>query len=239
MSPKFHLITYGCQMNKNDSERLSGLLRGLGFEPTNEKEQADLILLNTCSVRQSAENRVYGHMSDFAKIKEKRPNLIIGITGCMPGRDRNLEFKKKMPIVDLYFPTSQMGQLPRWIAELRPDLVNSADIVEDYTKIMPYRETSRQAYVSIQTGCNKFCTYCVVPFARGLEKNRAVEDILSEIRDLATKGCVEITLLGQTVNSYRAPDPVSRSACSCASPGWRGGSGESLFPDRPRRTGRG
>ena len=208
MPPKFHLITYGCQMNKNDSERLSGLLRGLGFEPTNEKEQADLILLNTCSVRQSAENRVYGHMSDFAKIKEKRPNLIVGITGCMPGRDRNLEFKKKMPIVDLYFPTSQMGQLPRWIAELRPDLVNSADIFEDYMKIMPHRETSRQAYVSIQTGCNKFCTYCVVPFARGLEKNRAVEDILSEIRDLVTKGCVEVTLLGQTVNSYRAPDPA-------------------------------
>ncbi len=203
---KYHLITYGCQMNKNDSERLSGLLRGLGFEPTSEKEQADLILINTCSVRQSAENRVYGHMSDFAKIKEKRPNLIVGITGCMPGRDRNLEFKKKMPVVDLYFPTSQMGQLPRWIAELRPDIVNTTDIVEDYTKIMPYRETTRQAYVSIQTGCNKFCTYCVVPFARGLEKNRAVEDVLLEIRDLVVKGCVEVTLLGQTVNSYRAPD---------------------------------
>ncbi|MBI2475505.1 tRNA (N6-isopentenyl adenosine(37)-C2)-methylthiotransferase MiaB [Candidatus Uhrbacteria bacterium] len=205
-SPKYHLITYGCQMNKNDSERLSGLLRGLGFEPTSEKEQADIILLNTCSVRQSAENRVYGHMSDFSKMKEKRPNLIIGITGCMPGRDRNFEFKKKMPVVDLYFPTSQMGQLPRWIAELRPDLVNSADIVDDYTKIMPHRETTRQAYVSIQTGCNKFCSYCVVPFARGLEKNRSVEDILSEIKELVSKGCVEITLLGQTVNSYRAPD---------------------------------
>lgn len=204
--PKFHLITYGCQMNKNDSERLSGLLRGFGFEPTDEKNQADVILLNTCSVRQSAENRVYGHMSDFVKIKEKRPGLIVGITGCMPGRDRDLEFKKKMPVVDLYFPTSQMGQLPRWIAELRPDLVNSADIIEDYTKIMPDRDKTRQAFVSIQTGCNKFCTYCVVPFARGFEKNRPVEDILCEIRELVSRGCVEITLLGQTVNSYRAPD---------------------------------
>lgn len=206
MSYKFHLITYGCQMNKNDSERLSGLLRGLGFESTAEKNQADLVLINTCSVRQSAENRVYGHMSDFAKLKEERPGLIVGITGCMPGRDRNHEFKKKMPIVDLYFPTSQMGQLPRWIAELRPDLVNSADIVEDYTKIIPDREKTRQAFVSIQTGCNKFCTYCVVPFARGLEKNRPSADILCEIRELVSRGCIDVTLLGQTVNSYRAPD---------------------------------
>jgi tRNA-2-methylthio-N6-dimethylallyladenosine synthase len=99
-----------------------------------------------------------------------------------------------------------MGQLPRWIGELRPDLVNSTDLIEDYLKINPERRSVRQAFVSIQTGCNKFCTYCVVPFARGLEKNRSVKDILDEVRDLAAHGCIEVTLLGQTVNSYLAPD---------------------------------
>jgi len=114
--------------------------------------------------------------------------------------------RKKIPSVDLYFRTADMGQLPRWIGELRPELVNSTDLVEDYLKINPERRSVRQAFVSIQTGCNKFCTYCVVPFARGLEKNRSVKDILDEVRDLAAHGCIEVTLLGQTVNSYLAPD---------------------------------
>lgn len=198
-------------MNKNDSERLSGMLGKIGFEATNAPEEADLILINTCSVRQTAEDRVFSQVHAFEKLKEAKPNLILGITGCMPGRDRDGAIRKKIPIVDLYFPTAQMGQLPRWIAELRPELVNSPDIIDDYLKITPDRHTTRQAFVSIQTGCNKFCTYCVVPFARGLEKNRSVADILEEIRDLAAHDCVEVTLLGQTVNSFRAPDPQTFS----------------------------
>jgi len=211
-APKYHLITFGCQMNKNDSERIASLLRGIGFEATEQTNDADLILLNTCSVRQSAEDRVFSYVHGFAKLKEEKPALILGVTGCMPGRDRDGTIRKRLPIVDLYFPTADMGQLPRWIAELRPELVNSADIVEDYMKIMPDRVTTRQAFVSIQTGCNKFCTYCVVPFARGLEKNRSVKDLLAEIQELADHDCVEITLLGQTVNSYRAPDPENFSS---------------------------
>lgn len=205
--PTFHLVTYGCQMNKNDSERIAGLLSGLGFVSTEQEEEADLILLNTCSVRQSAEDRVFGKMKGFAAIKEKNPNLIVAVTGCMAGRDKKGEFKEKMAAVDLYFPTPEMVKLPRWIAELRPDLVNSADLEEDYLKIRPSRAPGAQAFVTIQTGCNKFCTYCVVPHARGLEKNRPAKDILNEIRDLAAHGVIEITLLGQTVNSYRASDP--------------------------------
>lgn len=193
-------------MNKNDSERIASLLKGLGFASTEEKEEADLILINTCSVRESAEHRVYTNVRQFESLKEKNPKLILGVTGCMPGRDRDGAMKKKMPIVDLYFPTKDMGQLPRWIGELRPELVNSDDTVEDYLKIHPDRASHRQAFVSIQTGCNNFCTYCVVPFSRGLEKNRSVKDVLEEIRDLAAHGCVEVTLLGQTVNSYIAPD---------------------------------
>jgi len=206
-APKYQLITYGCQMNKNDSERIAAILRGVGFEPTENREEAELILMNTCSVRQTAENRIFGHVVQFAELKEKNPKLILGITGCMPGRDRDGAIRRKLPIIDLYFPTSEVNQLPRWISELRPDLVNSPDIAEDYLKVIPERRTMKQAFVTIQTGCNKFCTYCVVPFSRGLEKNRPVKDILDEVRDLAAHGCVEVTLLGQTVNSYRAPDP--------------------------------
>lgn len=193
-------------MNKNDSERMEALLHGLGFVSTDVPAEADLILINTCSVRQQAEDRVFGKVHEFEALKETNPKLILGITGCMAGRDRDGVIRKKIPSVDLYFPTADMGQLPRWIGELRPELVNSTDLVEDYLKIKPERNSLRQAFVSIQTGCNKFCTYCVVPFARGLEKNRSVKDILDEVRDLAAHGCVEVTLLGQTVNSYLAPD---------------------------------
>ncbi len=199
-------------MNKNDSERMETLLKGVGFESTDVPEEADVILINTCSVRQSAEDRVFSKIHAFQELKEKNPKLIVGITGCMPGRDRDGAIRKRLPIVDLYFPISEMGQLPRWIGELRPELVNSEDTIADYLKIRPEYHSIKQAYVSIQTGCNKFCTYCVVPFARGLEKNRPVKDILDEIRDLALHGCVEVTLLGQTVNSYLAPDAENFSS---------------------------
>ncbi len=206
-APKYHLITFGCQMNKSDSERIDTVLSGMGFVATAAREEAELILVNTCSVRQSAEDRVFGLVRQFQALKERNPNLIVGITGCMAGRDRDGAIRKKLPIVDLYFPTADMHQLPRWIGEMRPELVNSPDIAEDYLKLTPKYHSKKQAFVTIQTGCNKFCTYCVVPFARGLEKNRPVRDIMDEVHALADVGCVEVTLLGQTVNSYRAPDP--------------------------------
>ncbi|MBT5808462.1 tRNA (N6-isopentenyl adenosine(37)-C2)-methylthiotransferase MiaB [Candidatus Uhrbacteria bacterium] len=199
-------------MNKNDSERMETLLQGVGLVRAEEEGDADVILINTCSVRQSAEDRVFGKVKALNKIKKKKPDLIVGVTGCMAGRDRDGAIRKRLPIVDLYFPTKDMGQLPRWIGEIRPELVNSTDAVEDYLKVKPEYHSKRQAFVSIQTGCNKFCTYCVVPFARGLEKNRPILDIMNEIRELVAHGCVEITLLGQTVNSYIAPDPENFSA---------------------------
>ena len=199
-------------MNKNDSERIGSLLTQIGFTETNEESRADLILLNTCSVRQSAEDRVYGKMEDLIRLKELNPKLIVGVTGCMAGRDKKQEFRKRLKPVDLYFSTADMVHLPKWIAELRPELVSSADYEKDYLKISPLRMPSVQAYVTIQTGCNKFCTYCVVPYARGLEVNRSVADILQEIRELAAHGIVEVTLLGQTVNSFRAKDPENFSS---------------------------
>lgn len=211
-APKYLIVTYGCQMNKNDSERIASLLSDLGFEPTESDKEADLILINSCSVRKSAEDRVFGRVHDYRKLKEKNPNLIIAVTGCMAGRDKKGEFKAKMGPVDLYFPTSDMVKLPRWISELRPDLVNTTDLKSDYLKIRPLRAPSSQAYVSIQTGCNNFCTYCVVPYARGFESNRPAKDIMDEVKDLAAHGVIEITLLGQTVNSYKAPDPENFSS---------------------------
>lgn len=199
-------------MNKNDSERIAGLLSGLGFASTDDEKTADLILLNTCSVRQTAEDRIFGKMEDLARLKQENPKLIVGVTGCMAGRDKARTFVKKMLPVDLYFPTPEMVKLPKWIAELRPELVNSADLETDYLKLKPFRETTTQAFVTIQIGCNKFCTYCVVPYARGLEQNRAVKDILNEVRELAAHGALEVTLLGQTVNSFKAKDPESFSA---------------------------
>jgi tRNA-2-methylthio-N6-dimethylallyladenosine synthase len=205
--PYYHLITFGCQMNKSDSERMDALFLRMGFLSTDDRNEADLILINTCSVRQSAEDRVFGLMRQVALLKEKNPNLLIGITGCMPGRDRTGVLRKKFPHVDFFFPISDLPQLPRWIGELHPEWVNSTDFSDDYLKIHPLPQGRKQVFVTIQTGCNKFCTYCVVPFSRGFEKNRPVQDILHEIHSLAADGCVEVTLLGQTVNSYRAPDP--------------------------------
>ncbi|HLD17491.1 MAG TPA: tRNA (N6-isopentenyl adenosine(37)-C2)-methylthiotransferase MiaB [Patescibacteria group bacterium] len=206
MIPLYHLTTFGCQMNKSDSERVETVLQAMGFAPTEERDQADLILINTCSVRQSAEDRVFGLAREFAVLKEKNPRLIIGVTGCMAGRDVQGKLKEKMPTADLFFPISDLAQLPRWIAELRPEFVNSEDFPADYLKIQPKYSSTFQAYIPIQSGCNKFCSYCVVPFSRGREYNRSVREILDEIRALAEKGCVEVTLLGQTVNSYKAPD---------------------------------
>ncbi len=210
-SPTFHITTYGCQMNKNDSERIAGLLSSLGFVMTEEESTADVVLINTCSVRQSAEDRVYGAQEKYLEYKKTKPDMIVAVTGCMPGRDKARAFKKRLPATDLYFPTPDMVHLPRWIAELRPELVNSASLEEDYLKVHPRRVPSAQAFVTIQTGCNKFCTYCVVPYARGLERNRSVKDVLEECRELVAHGIVEITLLGQTVNSFKASDPESFS----------------------------
>lgn len=210
-SPTFYITTFGCQMNKNDSERMAGLLSSLGFVTTEDEATADVVLINTCSVRQSAEDRIYGAQEKYLEYKKTKPNMIVAVTGCMPGRDKARVFKKRLPATDLYFPTPDMVHLPRWISELRPELVNSASLEEDYFKIHPHRVPSVQAFVTIQTGCNKFCTYCVVPYARGLERNRPVKDILEECRELVAHGVLEITLLGQTVNSFKAADPESFS----------------------------
>lgn len=202
----YHIITYGCQMNKNDSERMETILQSMGLKSSEKAEEADVILINTCSVRASAEDRIFGLTRNFETLREIKPNLIVGVTGCMPGRDKNGKLKHTIQGVDLFFPTKDMVMLPKWLSELNPDL-RPIDLKDDYLSIHPTHHVTAQAFVTIQTGCNHFCTYCVVPYARGIEGNRSLKSILDEVKDLAQHGCIEVTLLGQIVNHYIAPDP--------------------------------
>ena len=150
--PKYHIITFGCQGNKSDSERLAALLDDMGLAETGDETKADLIIMNSCSVRQSAEDRAFGKLKIFRKLREKNPNLVIAITGCLPGRDKDHKIRAKMPEADLYFPTKDMTQLPKWLSELRPDLFQGGDLVEDYLKIEPRHAPGSQAFVTIQNG---------------------------------------------------------------------------------------
>jgi tRNA-2-methylthio-N6-dimethylallyladenosine synthase len=196
---QYYITTFGCQMNKNDSERIAGLLLSLGWTEADDEMTADLLLANTCSVRQMAEDRVVGLIKKWTELKIKNPKIIIAITGCLPGRDHDGKLKKKFPGVDLFFPIDDLIKLPEWLGQLRSDLF-------DYLSLEPKYSETHRAFVSIQTGCNNFCAYCVVPYARGRERNRPVVDILVEVKKLAKNGCWEITLLGQVVNNYQAPD---------------------------------
>jgi tRNA-2-methylthio-N6-dimethylallyladenosine synthase len=203
---KYFVQTYGCQMNKSDSERISALLENMGMRQADSEKEADVIILNSCSVRKSAEDRIFGKLRKYGLWKKRRPGLIVAVTGCLPGRDKDGVIRKKMPQADLYFPIKDLPQLPRWVAELNPALANTGDAAVDYLKIVPRYSSPFSAYVTIQTGCQKFCTYCVVPYARGLERNRPAADVLAEVRGLAERGALEVILCGQAINTFKAPD---------------------------------
>ncbi len=212
---KYYLQTFGCQMNKNDSERIEGLLDYLGIKKTEKATKADLIIVNTCSVRQTAEDRVYGLIRNWQKIREKNPKLIIAITGCMPGRDKDGKLKKKIKGVDLFFSIDELPMLPKWLEGLNMDLTplpsplgkggiwRGSEIGSpNYLSITPVRPNKYKAFITIQTGCDNYCTYCVVPYSRGRQKNRSVKEILEEVRQATNDSCKEVTLLGQVVNNH-------------------------------------
>jgi tRNA-2-methylthio-N6-dimethylallyladenosine synthase len=210
MARKFFIQTMGCQMNKNDSERIASFLISAGFSETAKALEADVLVINTCSVRQSAEDRVLGIVKNWRENRKKGQNVIIAVTGCMPGRDKDGKLREKIPGVDLFFGIDELPRLPTWIFELKPDWAPDLFVpgaVIDYLNILPARENNRQGFLTIQTGCNNFCTYCVVPHARGRERNRPVKEILREAKEFVGAGGLEITLLGQVVNHYIAPDP--------------------------------
>jgi len=194
-------------MNVHDSEKLSGMLEGLGYVKTDQPKSADLILINTCCVRENAENRTYGHLGTLKVLKKAKPNLILGVCGCMAQEPNEVEkIKKTFRHVDLVFGTHNQHQLPELLLQVKQERRRVFEVWESageiYEGIPVKRESSFKAWVTIMYGCNNFCAYCIVPYVRGRERSREPEIILAEIRALVTDGVQEVTLLGQNVNSY-------------------------------------
>jgi tRNA-2-methylthio-N6-dimethylallyladenosine synthase len=218
MPRKLYLETVGCQMNVLDSELVVGSLRRAGYELTHTPEEADVILFNTCSVRQHAEDKIYSALGRLRPHKRKYPDKVVGVLGCMAQKDQEL-IRRRAPHVDLVVGTGQLAQLPKLIKDVQDtgafhiavslDRTEARQEVErSFESYDPLRDPSMrpnrfQAYVRIMIGCDKFCTYCIVPSVRGPEQSRPPEQIAAEVRQLAGEGCKEITLLGQTVNSYK------------------------------------
>lgn len=207
LTQTFHISTYGCQMNEEDSEKISGMLKRIGYSNTEVKEDADIIIFNTCCVRENAENKVFGNLGQLKKLKEERPNLIIAICGCMM-QQKGMADKvlKTFPFVDIIFGTHNSYKFPEYLDRVQKDGVQVKEIINKEDGIvegLPIdRKSDVKAFVTIMYGCNNFCTYCVVPYVRGRERSRKPEDIVKEVEELISQGYKEITVLGQNVNSY-------------------------------------
>ncbi|OEL02556.1 tRNA-2-methylthio-N(6)-dimethylallyladenosine synthase MiaB [Staphylococcus succinus] len=203
----FLIKTYGCQMNAHDTEVMAGILGALGYTATEDINQADVILINTCAIRENAENKVFSEIGNLKHLKKEKPETVIGVCGCMSQEESVVnKILKSYQNVDMIFGTHNIHRLPEILEEayLSKAMVvevwsKEGDVIENLPKV---REGKIKAWVNIMYGCDKFCTYCIVPFTRGKERSRRPEDIIEEVRDLARQGYQEITLLGQNVNSY-------------------------------------
>lgn len=199
-----YIETYGCQMNAADTELVMGILKNSGYGITKKAEEADVILLNTCSIRENAEQRIYGRLGNFKTLKNEKPELVVGILGCMAERLRKDLIEEKK-IVDLVVGPDEYRRVPEFINNAFHGEKGIGVILsrtETYDDIEPYREDGLQAWISVMRGCDKFCTFCVVPFTRGRERSRPLHSIAEEIKLLSERGFREVTLLGQNVNSY-------------------------------------
>lgn len=202
----YYLRTYGCQMNEHDSETMMGIFEQMGYQSTEDKLIADVILLNTCAVRENAEDKVFGELGHLKALKQQNPSLILGVCGCMAQEAAVVNrISQKHPFVDLIFGTHNIHRLPQLLKEAfyGKEMVievwsKEGDIIEN----LPQKRQGLKAWVNIMYGCDKFCTYCIVPYTRGKERSRRPQDVIGEVRDLARKGFKEIMLLGQNVNAY-------------------------------------
>lgn len=202
----YHIQTYGCQMNEHDTEVMMGLFEEMGYRFTPDRRQADIILLNTCAIRENAEDKVFGELGHLKSLKLEKPSLLVGVCGCMSQEESVVNrILQKHPHVDLIFGTHNIHRLPHLVREayFSKEMVvevwsKEGDIIEN----LPKKREGMKAWVNIMYGCDKFCTYCIVPFTRGKERSRRPHDVLAEVRDLARQGFQEITLLGQNVNAY-------------------------------------
>ncbi|MGG7059771.1 tRNA (N6-isopentenyl adenosine(37)-C2)-methylthiotransferase MiaB [Clostridium tertium] len=204
---KYYIETWGCQMNEEDSEKLSGMLKSIGYSKTDNLNEAGIIIYNTCCVRENAENKVFGNLGELKHLKKKNPDLIVAVCGCMMQQEGMADkILSKFPHVNIIFGTHNAYKFPEYLNRVRTEGVQVKEIFNKETEIIEGvpidRESSVKAFVTIMYGCNNFCTYCIVPYVRGRERSRKSEDIINEIKDLVSKGYKEITLLGQNVNSY-------------------------------------
>ncbi|WKD59115.1 tRNA (N6-isopentenyl adenosine(37)-C2)-methylthiotransferase MiaB [Corynebacterium caspium] len=201
----YEVLTYGCQMNVHDSERLSGLLEAAGYVPAEGEKEPDLVVLNTCAVRENADQRLYGTLGNLKSAKEKHPGMQIAVGGCLAQKDRSTVVSKA-PWVDVVFGTHNIGSLPRLLQRAAHNNQAEVEIVEaleHFPSVLPAkRESAYAGWVSISVGCNNTCTFCIVPSLRGKERDRRPEDILAEVKLLVEQGVSEVTLLGQNVNAY-------------------------------------
>ncbi|MCQ6274178.1 tRNA (N6-isopentenyl adenosine(37)-C2)-methylthiotransferase MiaB [Bacillus sp. V3B] len=204
---KFYIRTYGCQMNEHDTEVMAGIFLALGYELTDTVEDANVILLNTCAIRENAENKVFGELGHLKHLKLEKPDLLLGVCGCMSQEESVVnKILKTYDQVDMIFGTHNIHRLPNILQEayMSKEMVvevwsKEGDVIENLPKV---RRGNIKAWVNIMYGCDKFCTYCIVPFTRGKERSRLPEDVIQEVRSLAAQGYQEITLLGQNVNAY-------------------------------------
>ncbi len=203
---KYYIKTYGCQMNVHDSEEIKSLIENLGYTETDNYEESDLIILNTCAIRENAHDKVFGFLGRCKHLKKTNKNLIIGLCGCMAQEENVVsEIREKHPYIDIVFGTHNMNELPKMLAEFtgKQDIEiysKEGDVIEFGN--LYKRDSKISAWVNIMYGCDKFCTYCIVPYTRGKQRSRKSEDILKEVKELKQQGYKEITLLGQNVNAY-------------------------------------
>jgi tRNA-2-methylthio-N6-dimethylallyladenosine synthase len=213
MTRKFHVVTFGCQMNDFDSQRIRGLLASRGFEAEDDPARADLIVLNTCSIRDKAEHKVYSQIGVFRKYKRERPEVLIGVAGCM-AQEHGEDLLRQVPEIDLVVGPQNVFRLPGLVRELtearargsagaRRVAVEERELVQPIEHDTVARSSPVKAYVTVMEGCDYLCSFCIVPYVRGREKCRAPEDIEAEVRWLCERGWREVVLLGQTVNKYR------------------------------------
>lgn len=211
MSKNYHIITYGCQMNEHDSENIAGMLEALDYSHTPNPEEADVVVMNTCSVREHADKRFFGMLGQFKKQKKNNPDFIICICGCMPQQPHIVEeIRKSFGWVDIVFGTQTIAEFPNLLMERIRTGKKQFSIIANNEEIPEEKESKREfkhkALVNITYGCNNFCTYCIVPYTRGREKSRSLRAVKQEIINLVNDGVKEVMLLGQNVNSFRDAD---------------------------------
>lgn len=207
----YHITTFGCQMNEHDSETMAGMLSERGFVESPERDEADVVIFNTCSVRDNADKRFFGTLGQLKKIKQKNPEFTVCVCGCMMQQQHIIDsIKSKYPWVDVIFGTHNIHQFPELLEHVMQEKEKVINVWEDGGEIVEGLPAKRlykhKAFVNIMYGCNNFCTYCIVPYTRGRERSRKPEDIINEVKNLVADGVREVTLLGQNVNSYRGDE---------------------------------